>query len=183
MKKVISRALATSMLVSVFLTDAYSATVDVTINVTGRTCNFDKTTDTVTLDTVRVEDFINSKKIIGIKDVPVGIKCSSDVDTVKIKVSGEPAVDNNGASHPDYFRNTGSAKNIGLAFMDISGNPLSAGAGAGENSVAVRLDNGGVASYTFKAGYTALVPAARNGGQYISGGDLQSSVNLTFDYD
>lgn len=188
MKRILLQTVAAYILLSGYSVIAYSATgdttsINVTINVTGRTCQFDKASDTVQLTPVRVEDFINSSRIIAIKDVPVSITCSNNVDAVKINVKGESAYFHNDNSpsgvHPYLFQNTGTAKNIGLAFMDKDGKQLSS-VNAGEH-ITVPLENG-KASYAFKAGYGALV-SEQAGLYYISAGSFQSSVNLTFNYD
>jgi len=188
MKRILPRALTTCILLSGYIASAYSATgdttnIDITINVTGRTCQFSKATDTIQLEPVRVEDFIHTSRIIGIKEVPVSISCSNNVDTVKIHVKGEPAYFNNGSApstlHTGLFQNTGTARHIGLAFMDKDNKQMSSVNDG--NSVVVTLENG-EATYVFKAGYGALVYSDMGGAQHVTGGSFQSSVHLTFDY-
>lgn len=183
MKRILAQTAGVCILLSGTTGNTYSATGDtttitVTINVKGRTCQFDKTSDSITLETVRIEDFFHTSGIIGIKDVPVSINCTNNVDTVKIKASGKPATydDSGGATDAGFFHNDGSAKHIGLAFMDKDGKQISS-IGTSNNHVVVPLKNG-KATYVFKAGYGALSEA-----RYISGGSFQSSVNLTFDYE
>ncbi|MGT3828533.1 fimbrial protein [Enterobacter kobei] len=187
MKRILAQTAGICILLSGVTGNAYSATgdttaINITINVKARTCQFDKASQTVELSPVRVGDFVNTLQVIAVKEVPVGIKCSSSVDTVKIKVSGTPAyfaTDPVGGSLiPNLFRNTGTAKNIGLAFMDKNSKPLSAieESGGGIDYVAVEPENG-QATYVFKAGYQAMSDYP------VTGGTFASSVNLTFDYD
>ncbi|RHH96550.1 type 1 fimbrial protein [Enterobacter cloacae] len=190
MKGILLQAVAACIFMSGTFGSAYSATGDsttitLTINVTARTCQFDKTSQSVELNPVRTEDFLNASNVIAIKEVPVGISCSSNVDTVKIKVKGTAAYFSTnegggvgGIGIPDLFKNTGTAKNIGLAFMDKDENSLiSMPAGSsGSDHVVVELENG-QATYVFKAGYRAMSDFP------VTGGSFASSVNLTFDYD
>lgn len=181
MKGILLQAVAACIFMSGSVGSAYSATGDkttitLTINVTARTCQFDKASQSVELAPVRVEDFMHTSGIFAHKEVPVGISCSSNIDTVKINVKGEPAQSDNNVVHPALFRNTGSAKNIGLAFMDKNKKQISSVAGDGD-SVEVELENG-KATYLFWAGYGALT-----GIPHVSGGSFASSVNLTFDYE
>lgn len=181
MKRRIFPAITASLLLAGLTGQTHAATgdsvaVNITITVTAPTCEFDKLSDTVQLDTVRVEDFTKGDRIVGIKDVPVSITCNN-LDAVKIKATGVPAYSSRSPAVTDttLFHNTGTAKNIGLAFMDASNNPLSSA--DGNNSVVVTPTEGKT-TYVFKAGYGAI-----QAGGGVSGGSFQSSVNLTFNYE
>lgn len=174
MKGILSSIAIGAMLTTALISKAHSAGVaqlSVNIAVKSVTCSFDKTSETISLDNVRVADFLNNSGTISKKNSPINITCGSGISTVKIKVNGTPAVEEKGIKASGYFKNNGSAKNVGLNFMDNNGSTLSDG-----SYVSVH-PSAGKASYVFNAGYIALAVA-----QYVSAGSFIANVNLTFDY-
>ncbi|WP_413504031.1 fimbrial protein [Serratia grimesii] len=173
MKHELSALIAAGMLLTVPQGSVLAATgdkaqINITINVTARTCSFDNSTPMIQLEDVSTAKFRHSgTSMVSGKNVDIDIQCGSGIENVKIVPTGLSA-----AGDATAFANTGSAKNVGLRLMAYQGSAMLYPDGSAYVTVS---PSDGVGSYRFKAGYVAT-------GGPVRAGDFMAVVNLSFDY-
>ena len=142
-----------------------TAAINVTIKAIARTCAFEQEIYTTNLPAVGTEAFLTAG-IAGVTEVPVTLNCQNGVENVSIVPSGHAA-----EGDVTAFKNTGTAKNVGLRLLDSHNGVLTP-----DGDSLVRLSPAeGQASYTFRAGY---VPT----GGPVSAGTFLAQVSLSVAY-
>lgn len=143
-----------------------TATIELIGEVKNRTCQFDKTTYSVELPPVASGAF-NHAEVIGRGAFSVTLTCGDAVTLIDLVASGA-ADDNN----PDLFKNTGSAKNVGLRLFDNEDRVLTP---SGLEPVTVTPEAQRI-NYNFSAAYAAT------GAGKVAPGNFISAVDLTINY-
>ncbi len=144
--------------------DNLTAVVEVTGKIVAHTCDFDSPSYNVTLENIEASDFVDNS-IKKPESIDIQMTCISDLDSVKIKVTGE--VD---GTDKTAFANKGTATNVALRLLDNEQKTLQSG-----DSVKTALAQG-KGNYTFKVGYVST------GADNVYEGTFSSVLSLTFDY-
>lgn len=132
-----------------------------------KTCSFNETTRTIQLPDVDTKSLAHNS-VYGTTNVAVTLDCPAGVSVVSIVPSGLPAE----SGDTTLFKNTGTAKNVGLRLFDNANKVMNPD---GQSKATFNPDtSGGV--YLFKAGY------AGTGTGRVSGGSFNATVTLSLDY-
>ncbi|EPZ8357440.1 fimbrial protein [Enterobacter hormaechei] len=153
-----------------FVSDAANIT-STTFTISGvleaKTCTFVEKTRTIQLPEVDTKSLAHNS-VYGTTSVAVSLNCPAGVSVVSIIPSGT-AVESGDTT---LFKNTGTAKNVGLRLFDNSNNVMRPD---GETKATFNPDTtAGV--YVFKAGY------AGTGTGRVSGGSFAATITLSLDY-
>ncbi|WP_312625186.1 fimbrial protein [Scandinavium sp.] len=144
-----------------------SVSIPISVTVLAETCEIDVSSQVFTLADVGVlhlQDWVFRNAI----DVPVSINClDTGRSSIKIKVTGATE-----SRNILFYKNTGTAKGVGLSFMNSYYSSIMTG-----ETISVPLTNER-GNYNFKAAYHRIAPD-----EPISGGSFASSVTLTVMYD
>lgn len=169
-----SRVLLCSLMVSLasvcFMAQAANIT-DSTFTISGvlkaKTCSFNEKSLTIQLPDVDTKSLAHNS-VYGTSSVVVSLDCPAGVSIVSIVPSGI-AVESGDIT---LFKNTGTARNVGLRLFDSTNNIMKPD---GQNKATFNPETTG-GLYNFKAGY------AGTGAGRVSGGSFSTTVTLSLDY-
>ncbi|EBY6849593.1 fimbrial protein [Salmonella enterica subsp. enterica] len=168
------RILACSLALGLSCVSFFSHAANITYNtftITGileaKTCSFVNKTQTVDLVEVGTKELINNKEY-GMTPVKIELDCPAGVSVVSLIPSG--LAPESGDS--TLFRNTGTAKNVGLRLYDNMKNIMKPdGLSRATFNPALSAN-----TYTFQAGY------ARTNTARVTAGSFNAVVTLSLDY-
>lgn len=152
-----------------------ATTVTIKGNIINNTCTLDTKDSIWTLGDISIREFGGKANVeLGSVIVPITfVNCGPDLDEIKVKISGTLDPD---ASSNTVFKNTGSAKGVGIRFLDVNMNPFKPD---GTTTAAINDFTFNKGDATITAKYTAKYIST---GENITAGSVSTVINAVFTY-